>query len=334
MTTDPHELLSQALEASDRAQKFALLQEAARAADLQQDEEAGYRIRDFLLDAAQEITDGVTMLTTFGWMLNYADKQPSMSKMQLLWRYKWAISVARFMPAVPLERLEALQDDFERRTVAEGQGNRTANTYRWVLALHRGLLDEAEEWRIKVGKQKSGWLDCNACDTDLLTRHWLAQGDLNKALKAAKPVLDGKQRCNRIPARTYSELLVPLLDAGRAEEAQEMHVKGYKMVRRDEDSLREQSAHLTYLLLSGQSKEAKKVYKATLPYAEKNTTPLDHLAWYSACALDEGLTGEGHGAKARELAAAFDKRNGTPYQMQELERLLGHVPSPVATPQR
>lgn len=325
MTPDPYELIKEASHAPDRAEQFALLQEAVRAADLLNDEEAGYQARYQLLNAAQEITDGVTMLTTFSWLLAYADRYPEKDRLNLYWRYKWAISVARFMPSVPLERLEALIADFERRTRAGGQGDRTANVFRWVLALHRGKLDEAEAWRVKVSKQKSGWLDCNACDTDTLVQHWLAMGNLEKALKAAKPVLDGKQSCNRVPARTYTLFLLPLLHAGRAEEAQEMHVGGYKMVRRDEDSLREQAAHLAYLILSNQPKEAKKVFKATLPYAEKNTTPLYHLAWHSACALDEQLTGEGHAAKARALAAAFDARGGTPYQSQQLEALLQQV---------
>lgn len=322
--TDPYELIKEASRASDRAEQFALLQEAVRAADLLNDEEAGYQARYQLLNAAQEITDGLTMLTTFGWLLAYADRHNTamIGNLNLLWRYKWAMSVARFMPSVPLERLEALIDDFECRTRADGRGDRTANVYRWSLALHRGELDEAEAWRVKVSKQKSGWLDCDACDTNLLVTHWLALGELDKALKAAKPILTGKQSCNLIPARTYARLLVPLLQAGRTEEAQEMHLKGYKPVRRDEDKLEEQAAHLAYLLLSGQTKEAKKVFKATLPYAEKNTTPLDHLAWHSACALDEQLTGEGHAAKARALAAAFDARNGTPYQTQQLEQML------------
>lgn len=324
MITDPHELLTQARRAVDRGEKFALLQEAVRQTDLLNDEETGYQARYELLNAAQEITDGTTMLTTFSWLLNYADRHNTamIGNLNLLWRYKWAMSVARFIPSVPLERLEALTDDFERRTRAEGRGDRTANIYRWHLALHRGLLDEAEQWRMKVSKHKSGWLDCAACDTDTLVRHWLALGDLSKALKAAKPVLDGKQSCNRIPARTYTHFLLPLLQAGRDEEAQEMHLKGYKMVRRDEDALEEQAAHLAYLILSGQPKEAKKVFKATLPYAEKNTTPLDHLAWHSACALDENLTGEGHAARASELAAAFDKRNGTPYHSEQLQQTL------------
>ncbi|MFC6593016.1 hypothetical protein ACFP81_14055 [Deinococcus lacus] len=323
MTTDPYELIEQAYKTGDHAEAFALWQEAVRQADLQGDEEAGYEARDGLLDAAQEATDGVTMLTTFSWMLNYADTHPEEDKEDdLFWRYKWAIAVARFMPKVPLERLHALQDDFERRTVAAGLGRRTADVYRWSLALHRGDLETAEQLRQSVSKQKSGWLDCNACDTDLLVQHWLAQGELEKALKAAKPILDGKRSCNRIPARTYTHFLRPLLDAGRAEEAQDMHLKGYKMVRRDEDSLREQSAHLAYLILSGQEKDAQKVFKATLPFAEKNTTPLAHLAWHSACALDEKITGEGHAQKARELAAAFDKRGGTGHQTEQVETLL------------
>lgn len=329
--TTPHDLIEQAYEARDHSEKFALLTEAVRLADLSGDEEAGYDARDELLDAAQEIGDDQTLLLTFGWMLNYADTHPEEEKeVELLWRYKWAMSVSRFLPNVPLERIAGLQDDFARRTRALGLGGRTADADRWRLALHRGDWDGAEQWRGRVAEQPSTPLDCDACDTDLLVAHLLRRGELDAALKAAEPVFSWKQSCNRVPARTHAELLLPLLQAGRQDEAQTHHERGYSLVRGEVDALREQATHLAYLALSGQAEAARKTHAANQGFAANNRTPLDLLEWYLACATAETALGElldastatDHAAEAAALAARFDARNGTAYYAGRVKEAL------------
>lgn len=336
MTQTPQDLMEQAYEARDHAEKFALLQEAVRLADLSGDEETGYDARDVLLDAAQEVGDDQTLLATFGWLLNYSDQHPEEEKeVELLWRYKWALAVTRFLPAVPLARIEALQEDFARRTRALGLGERTADADRWRLALHRGDWDAAETWRQKVAAQNPTPLDCNACDTDQLVTHLLRRGELDAALKAAEPILSWRQSCNRVPARTHAELLLPLLLAGRREEAQTHHQRGYSLVRGEIDALREQAAHLAYLALSGQREAARNTYAANQRFAENDRTPLDLLEWHLTCAVAETALGEAlsealsdgsgntdHAAQAKALAAQFDARNGTPYHSQRVEELL------------
>lgn len=329
--SDPYQLMQKAHQARDPLERFELLSEAVRLADLQGDEETGYETRDELLDAAQEIGDAQTLLITFAWMLKYADEHPEdIHEGDLLWRHKWALAVCRFLPSVPLERIQALQDDFARRTTKANLGERTANIDRWRLALHVGDLEEAERWRERVKSQRGRWLDCDACDTDLHVEHLLQRGDLDGAMKAALPLFSGKQVCNRMPARTHSRVLVPLWRAGRFEEAEKHHKKGYKLVKGDLDSLREQAAHLLYLALSGNDKAARKVHAENLKFARSNTTPSDLLDWHAACAAAEAaLEGplspddeQDHAALARELAARFDRRNGTTAHSDRLEALL------------
>lgn len=329
--SDPYLLMGQAAQSNDPFERFSLLSEAVRLADLQNDEEAGYETRDELLDAAQEIGDSQTMLLTFGWMINYADNNPEeVSLWDLLWRYKWALAVSRFLPSVPLQRIQALQDDFARRLQAVGQSTRTADGDRWRLALHCGDLETAEQLREQFTKTKSGYLDCDACDVDLKVTHLLEMGDLDGAMKAGLSVFSGKKSCNRIPARTHAAVLLPLFKAGRLEEAEKHHKAGYRKVRGDVDSLREQAQHLLYLALSGQAKAARKVHDDHLQFAENNRTPLDLLEWHLCCAAAEVALGEAfqpeggpnHAELARELAARFDARNSTNYHSDRLQEML------------
>lgn len=315
-----HELIEQAYEAEDHAQAYQLLQEAVRQADLSGDEDAGYDARDALLDAAHEVGDNAAILTTFGWLLNYADQHPEEEKEEeLFWRYKWVLAICRSLPSVPLERIHALQADFARRTRAAGLGERTANMERWRLALNLGDLEAAEEWRQKVTATPASWLDCAACDTDLLVHHLLKRGELDEALKVAQSVFNWKESCNRVPASTYAQFALPLLQAGRAAEAQTHYERGYNLVRGEHDALREQAEHLLYLVKSGQTEAAERTYAANLPFAQANRTPSHLLQWHTAAAA---LGKAGEYEKARDIAAAFDKRGGTQAYTQELARLL------------
>lgn len=322
MTQTPQTLIDQAYETADHAEAFALLQEAARLADLSGNEELGYDARDALLDAAHEVGDDVTLLTTFGWLLNYADTHPEEEKVEeLFWRYKWAMAIARSLPQVPLTRIRALQDDFARRTREAGLGERTADMERWRLAVHTGDAAEAEQYKAKALAQKATWLDCDACDTDQIVRGLVAEGKLDEALKAAQPVLNWKQSCNRVPARTYIHFLLPLWRAGREDEAKDFFQRGYSLVWRKPEFLDEQAAHLAYLILSSQQAAAAKAYADHAHLAEQEKTATHLLDWYAACALDETVTGEGHAAKARAIAAQFDERNGTRHQTDLIEQL-------------
>jgi len=85
--------------------------------------------------------------------------------------------------------------------------------------------------------------------------------DFEKALKAAKPILTGKQSCNVIPLKTYGLLLIPLLHLGKKEEAERYHKKGLASFKNNQERLRWLSHHLTYLALTHQLDEALSLFE-------------------------------------------------------------------------
>ena len=228
-----NDLLELAYESDDRQEEFQLLKEAVREADLLGDLTLARHARDKLLDALFHVGDGPALLNTFAWLLADADKHPQADDdgLTLMWRYKWAIATAWSLPNIPLERIEGLINDFETRTQAMGLGKRTANMYRWRLAQHRRDLEEVVKYRLVVKKMRRTFLDCHACDIQNEVSYQLDLGELEAALKAAKPLLTGMASCSRIPARTHAELMLPLWLAGRKEEAQQHHLKGYPLCR-------------------------------------------------------------------------------------------------------
>lgn len=222
---------------------------------------------------------------------------------------------------MPLSRIQALQNDFAKRTARAGLGEHAAEIDRWRLSLHRGDLTAAREARQRAEGLSATWLDCAACDADLSVDHLLELGDLEGALAAARPLLSWKESCNVVPAATHASLMLALLHAGRREEAQAQHERGYHLVRGERNALRLQALHVQYLALSGQREAAQKTYQANLPFAsQKSASPSELLRWHTAAAL---LGVGGALEQARSLAAQFDARNGTPYHTRQLERLLG-----------
>ena len=316
--------LTEAWQAEDPAQAAQLFQEAARLADLHSDQETAVYARKGLLRTSNELGDDLTLLTAFSWLLAHADANPESDSTDLLWEYKWALGVAFSLPGIPLTRLHALLDDFARRTRQAGLGERTATTYRWKLALHRGDLEQAEAHRKALKGVRRTWLDCAACNTDLLVSHHLALGDVNAALKAAQPVLKGKQSCNRVPTRTHTDLMLPMWQAGRHAEAQAHHQAAWPELQDALDSLSEQSMHLMYLTLSDQQDAARTVHHQLLPHAQQQTNPGDLYWWHLANALpgavhDQQTT---HLQQARAIAAQFDGRNGTPEFTRKLNEFI------------
>lgn len=187
---------------------------------------------------------------------------------------------------MPLSRIQALQNDFAKRTARAGLGKHAAEIDRWRLSLHRGDLTAAREARQRAEGLSATWLDCAACDADLSVDHLLELGDLEGALAAARPLLSWKESCNVVPAATHASLMLALLHAGRREEAQAQHERGYHLVRGERNALRLQALHVQYLALSGQREAAQKTYQANLPFAsQKSASPSELLRWHTAAAL-------------------------------------------------
>lgn len=317
--------LEEAWDAEDVRQQFQLYLDAARLADLEGDEFTAHEARDGILTTAGHIGDGPSLLSAFAWLLAEADREsPDHLPWDLLWTFKWALGAARSLANVPLERLEALTSEFARRSRAAGYGDRTATVYGWRLALHRGDLAAAEALRQHLKGQRSTRLDCRACDTDLRVMHHLAQGKLNAALKAAQPLLSGKYHCNRVPGRTHAHLLLPLWQAGRPQEAQEQHERGYPLIEKALDELAAQAQHLAYLTLSGQHRRAGTLYRRHAPQALLTADDEERFWWNAACALPSQRNGHRaeHLTRAQEAAVKLDARNGTDAFACRLTELL------------
>lgn len=331
--------------------RIALTEQAVALADRARDEEVMFSAR---IDLVQSATYGGApekALTAFAWCLAKVDAAPQRhDEADILWQYKWIADKTPYFPHISLERIDAITDDLAARFEKHAWGSRAALQLRFTTALSTGRLDRArsvfEAWRTAP---KGGGDDCAACQQNRLVQYYHVIEDDALLLKSAMPILEGRLRCAEIPHVTLGYVLRPLLRAGRVEEAVAAHKKGYRLVRRGADFLGTLSEHLTFLTVTDNRRSALNLFErhlalamrswdavAKLDYGLASRLLLTHLAHQrqAACRLrlprefplyreDGRYTPADLAAwfdrEARQLAAAFDQRNGNAYRSSLLD---------------
>lgn len=284
--------------------------------------------------------------------------------------------IPRLLMASPEHpRAQVLQalDDLQRRYEAEGLGTAAVLRARFSEAFHSGHTEEAEAWfrqLSSVPPDEPG--PCEACaraETILFT---LEQGEREAALAAFDEFTGQELSCDREPETLMSHLLLPLLQAGRGDDAATAHRQGYRLVRDRPDAVRIAAEHAQFCALTGNHARALTLIQRHLPMlGNTDTPPASRLAAMMPLAVAcDVISGNGHGqlpvhrsdapeleavfgpgqsvltviglasalrAAARRLAEAFDERNGTRRHQRLLSdahaRVLEATPLPLQTPE-
>jgi hypothetical protein len=140
--------------------------------------------------------------------------------------------------------------------------------HRCKLAHHLGDADALVRSRDLLLRTERDWLsDCRACvaDNEIMYLLFLQRDD--EALAAAEPILRGRLKCIDVPHRTLARLLLPLVRLGRADQAKDLHRRGYPLVRANPSGqLSPLAEHIVYLTLT-QLRQAARTFERFLPVA-------------------------------------------------------------------
>ncbi len=351
-TDQIEELLDQAAVLEHGPAKVALIEEAVRLADLHNDAVAGFETRSELIEAATFAGQPDLTLVTFSWCLSQSDRDPeTFPERDLLWKYKWVIDELPVFPQVSREQIEKMLADMTERYQRAGSTLHALGSIRRGMASDLGDRALAEAGHKQLEQTRRDWLsDCPACVADGTIRHFTFLGQYREAVAAARPILQGHQRCAEVPHRTYASLLEPLWRTGRLEEAMEHHVKGYRMIARNPKFISYVAKHLTFLVLTDNLPRAVKMLEKHLPVAVKTTGLSWRFEFYlAALLLLERLQEKGRqqirlrlpeqlpqGERGRvataelagwfrtqcqDLAGQFDRRNGNDSFSQQLAEI-------------
>ena len=293
------------------------------------------------------------MLVAFSWCLAQYDRNPErFDRREILWKYKWVISTGCNFPEISRRRIEELLADMERRHREAG------STLYAVSLLRRGMFEHFGEWQqarvanAEFRRRRRDFLsDCPACVANANCGYFCGQRQWGRAMRAASPVLHQGLTCTWEPHRTFSRVLRPLLHLGRVDEAKTYHRQGYRLVSRAREFVRQQAAHLEFVVLINELARAKGLLERHLAGAlesveldERFEFLLAARLWADRLAvrgtrtlkvrLPKGLPAPGADGKSdvgalrewfmercQEIARRFDARNGTSAFQQHVDEL-------------
>lgn len=258
-----HDLLRRARHLDTGDERVDLTEEAVRLADVHGDLSLGFEARDELISAATFSGYPERALVAFSWCLAQCDREPErFHERRMLWKYKWVAAHLPYFPQITKARIHEVHEDMTRRYERCGQSLQPVFKIRWQAARRMGDAESARAFYRESELLERDWgSDCRACDLNDRIRYLLFTEQLEAAIEAASPILEGRLGCAEIPHATLAMLLQPLIRLGRHAEATGYHRRGYRMVRGNREFVDSIADHLEFLVLTDNLAPALQVFE-------------------------------------------------------------------------
>lgn len=336
-----------------------LIERAITLAEESGDEVAAYTVRMRLIQSASMTGDTDALLTTFAWCVGRNAADPvtfpaEVDDYDLLWFHKWIADALSSNPMFPLATIAESIEQMETTYRQAGVGVSGVVQTRFWQAFEAGRIEEATRHLEELGRTpRDEYSHCDACVRSEEAQFRLATGELEDGLAIVEEMLERDMGCGDEPERAMAHTLVPLLQVGRLEEAERMHVRGYRLARGDVDNIDMIGQHLIFLSVTGNAQRALEMLERHIGWlAHDNLNAIAHLSALTAFAVtctaaEQAGLGHEHvrGADAAplqrflgahvgpwtvaelaqacwrsadDLAARFDERNGTTYRSEKL----------------
>lgn len=333
--------------------KVAVFEEAVRLADAQNDVPLAFELREELIEAATFGGSPEVAIVAYAWCLAAFDRDPDndFNLYGLLWKYKWVLDAAADYPTVGRAQIRDMLADMERRYTAAGFGMHPVHqTAREVYRVMGDFAAAKAAHALVKRSPRDALSNCPACEEHAQVKYYLDQGKPAQAIKKAEPLVAGRVSCAEVPHVTYSYLLLPVLFAGDAATAAEYHRRGVRLIGTNPKHVACAARHLTFLAVTDNLVPAARYLEKHVGNALATTCPAWRFDFAGAAAfvldrllarprplrvrvpagadLPAGLDPtdltalrDHFRADARELAAAFDARNGNDHFTRRLADL-------------
>lgn len=308
------------------------------------------------------------MFVPFARLLRLWDERPedfdAYETHSLHWVFKWMSSGMLDQPHIPLASIEKWLGEMEHRYRLAGHSERAVRSAEFSVAAHVGDVARAERaYGAWLAADRDGMADCHACE--LHGQGWwqAERGRDAEGLQLWGPVLEGEFTCAHEPHTVLASSLAPLLRLGRLDEARANHLRGFRLVRAMESMRGAYADHVEFCVLTGNEARGLELLAERPAYFTDDGHPRSKLEFMTVVALlMDRLTELGLGeqqvsgpagrtwtagelavharAEALDLAARFDRRNGTGHISErararmEQRPLVERLPLGVRTPAR
>ncbi|MFV0406909.1 MAG: hypothetical protein ACK5LN_08835 [Propioniciclava sp.] len=302
----------------------ALLDEAVALAAELGDVELEFQARVELTTTACFTGDTETMLGSFAWCLGHYDAEPSRFSVglfglggRLLWQFKWMTGALTGSPAFTREQIDDVLADMESRYRAAGLGPSAVIMSRFDTAWATGRYDEAERLRVTlVETPRDSHSDCAVCVSSKMTGFLLDVGREAEAIALVDQMVAEEGSCAEEPEYALSRVLVPLLRAGRMEDARQAHLQSYRLAKDNADQLSIVASNIQFCALSGNHARALSLLERHLGWlAHDSLNGADHERALTAFAVTlDAVVAAGYpdavirGAEAPGLRSLFGER--------------------------
>ncbi|MDX1948822.1 MAG: hypothetical protein SFU86_25770 [Pirellulaceae bacterium] len=331
--------------------KVALLEEAVRIADLHNDIDEGYDLRQDLMEAATFCGRDDVLLVAFAWCLGQFDRDPErFDEWDLLWKYKWVAVTAPDFPTISRAQIEAMLADLQRRFEAAGHSLHAVHQHRRdVLAGMNDVAGAREAHKLFARARRDRLSDCPACVQANTGSYYELLADWKRVWKSYAKIAEGTLRCHVEPLRSTSAALIPLLRLGERDKAIALQTQAARLLPKAEEPARAAAKHVAFLAIIGETAKAKRIFERYLPVVLASVAPLDRFNLFIAgWLLLDRLAAKGPAVKlqlpppfppaddkgrreiaslrdwlwreAEKIAAQFDARNQNNGYAQELAR--------------
>ncbi|MGG4775176.1 hypothetical protein ACLO87_11140 [Paenalcaligenes sp. Me52] len=313
-----------------------LIEQAIKAADADNDVEAGYEAREMLMDATYTLGMPKKQLLAFAWMIKqFEDKEIHIDEDDLMWKYKWvALSIVDF-PEISKAQIDNLLEDMKQKYLSFQYSLKPYYKIRTMVAMSMGEPEEVLRLRAEWQAAKQDHMnDCAACETNDEVHFQFYHNDHQAAVTKGKPLVSGRQRCGEVPHLTNGMLALSFWALGNKEAAQERFERGYKLTKNQVEFLNTNADFILYLMASDQWQEAENLATTELKILPKSENKFRQFRLYAAVAvllqaakkrglsMDVGMGLDEALQHAQEAANAFDTRNGNNFYQQQLAAQL------------
>ncbi|MEU4448504.1 hypothetical protein AB0K14_32070 [Actinosynnema sp. NPDC050801] len=337
------------------------LERAARAADALDHLPLAVSCRIALIRSAYDLGRYDLMLAPFAWCGTAEQRDPTAfdewETHSFDWAHKWIVSGLIADPRFTLAQIGSFVDQLAARYQRLGYSMQPVHGARADLAAHVGD-DEAyrEHFAKYLAVDRGPMSDCEACVIEEQAGHLIRQGRHAEAVAHAEHQLAQETGCATQPQGILTTLTPAFVALGHVDRARQAHVVAYRLVRDDLVS-GYLDDHLEFCATSGNVRRGVELLRGHLHRVHHSTSPSRAMHFAAGAALllsrvspdeefavpQDGLTTVLSApelrslleARALELAARFDQRNGSDAVSTRIRRTLAAadtIPVPLAVP--
>ncbi len=237
--------------------------------------------------------DGFQAAILFPEYVSCFDSHPELHEKysyNFMWAFKWALSCFESFYQIPLSQITDMYRQYSEYCEKLNYNKRSYYRKLWCMMSNYGLkslpvcssIEQAH--RLMMHCPLDDLSEVKAGEADDLSSYYLdIEKDIDKALKAAEPILSGKVSCSTVPHYTYSNFAMWYFEHNDLEKAENYAKKSLRLIMRDfvaDNSLMEHKGKILMILAYTDLPEALKFFRRQIKPCSANECGWDNFHFF------------------------------------------------------